>query len=132
MVLFYSGSHLLNKEDVEAAEILQKVLISEGIRVVLNSKLEEVVTVTQGKRLYFSSNGHRDSVTVDEILVCARRSPNVEGLNLEAVGVKYDQRQGVKVNDYLQTTNPKIYAAGDICMNWKFTHAADAAARIVA
>lgn len=56
----------------------------------------------------------------------------MEGLNLEAVGVKYDQRQGVKVNDYLQTTNPKIYAAGDICMNWKFTHAADAAARIVA
>jgi pyruvate/2-oxoglutarate dehydrogenase complex dihydrolipoamide dehydrogenase (E3) component len=37
----------------------------------------------------------------------------------------------VKVNDYLQTTHPKIYAAGDICMNWKFTHAADAAARIV-
>lgn len=35
------------------------------------------------------------------------------------------------VNDYLQTTNPRIYAAGDICMNWKFTHAADAAARIV-
>ncbi|MEH2156120.1 mercuric reductase [Nostoc sp.] len=131
VVLFHSGSHLLNKEDAEAAEILQKVLISEGIRVVLNSKLEEVVTVTQGKRLYFSSNGHRDSVTVDEILVGAGRSPNVEGLNLESVGVAYDKHQGVKVNDYLQTTNPKIYAAGDICMNWKFTHAADAAARIV-
>ncbi|MEH2180625.1 mercuric reductase [Nostoc sp.] len=131
VVLFHSGSHLLNKEDAEAAEILQKVLINEGIRVVLNSKLEEVVTVTQGKRLYFSSNGHRDSVTVDEILVGAGRSPNVEGLNLESVGVEYDKRQGVKVNDYLQTTNPKIYAAGDICMNWKFTHAADAAARIV-
>ncbi len=131
VILFHRGSHLLNKEDTEAAEILQKVLISEGIRVVLNSQLEEVVTVTEGKRLYFSSNGHRDSVTVDEILVGAGRSPNVEGLNLEAVGVEYDHRQGVKVNDYLQTTNPKIYAAGDICMNWKFTHAADAAARIV-
>jgi pyruvate/2-oxoglutarate dehydrogenase complex dihydrolipoamide dehydrogenase (E3) component len=131
VVLFHSGSHLLNKEDAEAAKILQKVLISEGIRVVLDSKLEEVVTVTEGKRLYFSSNGHRDSVTVDEILVGAGRSPNVEGLNLESVGVEYDKRQGVKVNDYLQTTNPKIYAAGDICMNWKFTHAADAAARIV-
>jgi pyruvate/2-oxoglutarate dehydrogenase complex dihydrolipoamide dehydrogenase (E3) component len=47
------------------------------------------------------------------------------------VGVESDQKRGVKVNDYLQTTNPKIYAAGDICMNWKFTHAADAAARIV-
>jgi pyruvate/2-oxoglutarate dehydrogenase complex dihydrolipoamide dehydrogenase (E3) component len=43
----------------------------------------------------------------------------------------YDDKRGVKVNDYLQTTNPKIYAAGDICMGWKFTHAADAAARIV-
>jgi len=131
VILFHRGSHLLNKEDTEAAEILQKVLISEGIRVVLNSQLEEVVTVTEGKRLYFCANGHRDSVTVDEILVGAGRSPNVEGLNLEAVGVEYDHRQGVKVNDYLQTTNPKIYAAGDICMNWKFTHAADAAARIV-
>ena len=131
VVLFHSGSHLLNKEDAEAAQILQKVLINEGIRVVLNSKLEEVVTVTQGKRLYFSTNGHRDSVTVDEILVGAGRSPNVENLNLEVVGVEYDKHTGVKVNDYLQTTNPKIYAAGDICMNWKFTHAADAAARIV-
>ncbi len=131
VMLFHSGSHLLNKEDAQAANILQKVLINEGIRVVLNSKLEEVVTVTQGKRLYFSTNGHRDSVTVDEILVGAGRSPNVENLNLESVGVEYDKHQGVKVNDYLQTTNPKIYAAGDICMNWKFTHAADAAARIV-
>ncbi|BAY30765.1 pyridine nucleotide-disulfide oxidoreductase dimerization region [Nostoc carneum NIES-2107] len=131
VVLFHRSSHVLNKEDAEAAEILQKVLIKEGIRLVLNCKLEEVVTVTEGKRLYFSTNGHRDSVTVDEILVGAGRAPNVEGLNLEAVGVEYDKQRGVKVNDYLQTTNPKIYAAGDICMNWKFTHAADAAARIV-
>jgi pyruvate/2-oxoglutarate dehydrogenase complex dihydrolipoamide dehydrogenase (E3) component len=131
VVLFHNSSHILNKEDAEAAEILQKVLIKEGIRLVLNSKLEEVVTVTRGKRLYFSSNNHRDSVTVDEILVGAGRTPNVENLNLEAVGVEYDQHRGVKVNDYLQTTNPQIYAAGDICMDWKFTHAADAAARIV-
>ncbi|OUL23249.1 mercuric reductase [Nostoc sp. T09] len=131
VVLFHRSSHILNKEDAEAAEILQKVLVKEGIRLVLNSKLEEVVTVTEGKRLYFSSNGHRDSVTVDEILVGTGRAPNVESLNLEAVGVEYDKQHGVKVNDYLQTTNPKIYAAGDICMNWKFTHAADAAARIV-
>ncbi|BAY12059.1 mercuric reductase [Calothrix sp. NIES-2098] len=131
VVLFHRSSHILNKEDAEAAEILQKVLIKEGIRLVLNAKLEEVVTVTEGKRLYFSSNSHRDSVTVDEILVGAGRAPNIEGLNLEAVGVEYDKQHGVKVNDYLQTTNPKIYAAGDICMDWKFTHAADAAARIV-
>ena len=50
---------------------------------------------------------------------------------LEQAGVSYDPRLGVKVNDHLQTTNARIYAAGDICMKWKFTHAADAAARIV-
>ncbi|MTJ53906.1 mercuric reductase [Anabaena sp. UHCC 0253] len=131
VTLFHRGSHILNKEDTEAATILQKVLIDEGIRLVLNCQLEEVVTVTEGKRLYFSVNSDRDSVTVDEILVGAGRTPNVENLNLETVGVEYDQTLGVKVNDYLQTTNPKIYAAGDICMDWKFTHAADAAARIV-
>jgi pyruvate/2-oxoglutarate dehydrogenase complex dihydrolipoamide dehydrogenase (E3) component len=57
--------------------------------------------------------------------------PNVDGLNLEAVGVQYDPRQGVHVNDRLQTTNPRIFAAGDICSAYKFTHAADAMARIV-
>jgi pyruvate/2-oxoglutarate dehydrogenase complex dihydrolipoamide dehydrogenase (E3) component len=58
------------------------------------------------------------------------RAPNVEDLGLEAAGVRYDAARGVRVNDYLQTTNPRIYAAGDVCMNWKFTHAADAAAKI--
>ena len=60
----------------------------------------------------------------------AGRQPNVETLNLEAVGVEYGRR-GIKVNDHLQTTNSRIYAAGDVCLDWKFTHTADAAARIV-
>lgn len=86
VILFDRGSQILNKEDREAAEILQKVLIDEGIRLVLNCQLEEVVTVTEGKRLYFSVNSERDSVTVDEILVGAGRAPNVENLNLAAAG----------------------------------------------
>jgi pyruvate/2-oxoglutarate dehydrogenase complex dihydrolipoamide dehydrogenase (E3) component len=131
VVLFHRGSHILNKEDADAAEIVQQVLQREGIRLVLGCDLEQVETVSDGKRIYFNCHGSRDSVTVDEILVGAGRVPNVDGLNLDAVGVKYDRKRGVQVNDYLQTTNPKIYAAGDICMDWKFTHAADAAARIV-
>lgn len=131
VILFHRGSHLLNKEDSDAAEIVQNVLIQEGIQLVLDSQTESVVKTAEGKTLYYTSgNGTKQSVTVDEILVGAGRAPNVEGLNLDAVGVEYD-RKGVNVNDYLQTTNPKIYAAGDICMKWKFTHAADAAARIV-
>lgn len=93
--------------------------------------LTKVERRNDAKIIYYSANGQLGSVVVDEILVGAGRSPNLEGLNLEAVGVEYDTRKGVMVNDRLQTTNPRIYAAGDVCMEWKFTHAADAAARIV-
>jgi pyruvate/2-oxoglutarate dehydrogenase complex dihydrolipoamide dehydrogenase (E3) component len=131
VILLHQGTRILNKEDTDAAEIVQKVFIQEGIRLVLKTKIQRVEKTRDGKTLFFADNGKQDAVTVDEILVGTGRAPNVEGLNLEAVGVEYDQHRGVKVNDYLQTTNPNIYAAGDICMNWKFTHAADAAARIV-
>jgi pyruvate/2-oxoglutarate dehydrogenase complex dihydrolipoamide dehydrogenase (E3) component len=131
VILFHKGSHLLNKEDADAAEIVQQNFIREGIRLVLNSQIKRVEKTADGKVITFESQGKEESIPVDEILVGAGRSPNVEGLNLEGLGVQYDPKKGVVVNDYLQTTNPRIYAAGDICMDWKFTHAADAAARIV-
>jgi len=97
---------------------------------VLDCSPKRAELTSDGKVLYCDRNGKEESIIVDEILAGAGRAPNVEGLNLETAGVNYD-RQGVKVNDYLQTTNPNIYAAGDICLDWKFTHAADATARIV-
>lgn len=131
VVLLHRHDHVLDREDREGAEILQRVLIQEGVQVQLNSNLERVESTPAGKVLHFTHGGRSETVTVDEILIGAGRVPNVEGLNLEQVGVNYDPKKGVVVNDYLQTTNPKIYGAGDICMDWKFTHAADAAARIV-
>lgn len=131
VILFHKNSHILNKEDSEAAEVVQRSLINEGIRLVLNCQLKGVKDSPEGKVISYVGNGGEGTVAVDRILAGAGRQPNVESLNLEAVGVDYDPRKGVKVNDNLQTSNPKIYAAGDICMNWKFTHAADAAARIV-
>ena len=67
---------------------------------------------------------------VDQLLVAVGRAPNVEGFGLEEAGVAYSKK-GVQVNDRLQTTNPNIYAAGDICSPYQFTHAADFMARIV-
>lgn len=131
VVLFHSGKHILNREDADGAEIVQRRFLDEGMRLVLGSTIRRAEKERDGKVLHFASGGHADSVTVDEILVGAGRKPNIEGMNLEQVKVDYDSRRGVVVNDYLQTTNPKIYAGGDICMDWKFTHAADAAARII-
>lgn len=130
VVLLHKGDHLLDREEPEAAELIQQQFVREGVRLVLNCQINRVEATESGKQIDFEGSGAADRITVDQILIGAGRTPNVEGLNLEAVGVAYDAR-GVKVNDYLQTTNPRIFAAGDICMDWKFTHAADAAARIV-
>lgn len=131
VVLLHKNAQILDKEDVDAAEIVQQAFVKEGIQLILESKIERVEQTNAGKTIYYQLQGKEASVTVDEILAGAGRSPNVEGLNLEAAGVKYDTQTGVFVNDNLQTTNPRIYAAGDICMKHKFTHAADFAARMV-
>lgn len=121
----------LLREDPDAAALLLTVLQREGIDVRLNTTLKKVTLSGQDKHLHVESAGQQAILTVDAILVGVGRVPNVEGLNLEAVGVQYDKKKGVVVNDRLQTTNPRIYAAGDICMDYKFTHVADAAARVV-
>jgi len=121
----------LTREDPDAAAIIQQAFHREGIDVLLNTLVTRIEKTPEGKRVYLAANGSSSEVTVDEILIGAGRIPNVGGLNLEGIGVAYDQRKGVEVNDFLQTTNPRIYAAGDICLPHKFTHTADAAARIV-
>ncbi len=130
VVLFHSGPHLLNREDPDAAAIVQQAFLREGLRLVLSAKLARVGLTAAGKVLHFDAGSGPEHIEVDEILVGAGRVPNVDGLGLETAGVEHDG-QGVKVDDQLRTTNPRIYAAGDICMDYKFTHAADAAARVV-
>lgn len=131
VVLFHNASHILNREDSDAAEILRQSFIRDGIRLILNCKTKQVEKKNGSKVIHIECGGKEEEIAVDQILAGAGRAPNVEGLNLEAVGVKYDKREGVEVNEHLQTTNPRIYAAGDICLKYKFTHTADATARMV-
>lgn len=131
VVLLQKGTRILAREDVDAAEIVQKTFVSEGIQLLLESKIKRIERQGAEKVVYYEVSGQEHLITVDEILVGTGRSPNIEDLNLDVAGVKHDQKQGVIVDDYLQTSNRQIYAVGDVCMKWKFTHAADAAARIV-
>jgi pyruvate/2-oxoglutarate dehydrogenase complex dihydrolipoamide dehydrogenase (E3) component/uncharacterized membrane protein YdjX (TVP38/TMEM64 family) len=129
--LLHKNAHLLDREDMDAAALVQQTFIREGVAVRLNAKITRVDRNGGGKLVCYEAQGKEETLLVDEILAGAGRAPNVDGLNLEAVGVEYDPRKGVLVNDYLQTTNPCIYAAGDVCLALKFTHAADFSARIV-
>ena len=127
--LITHGSRLLPKDDPAAAEVITKQFAGEGIAIHLNAKTLRAQIAASGKELVISTNGQEQTLTADAILVAVGRTPNVEGLGLEAAGVQYGQR-GVKVDDFLRTTNRRIYAAGDIIGKQQFTHSADAMARL--
>jgi pyruvate/2-oxoglutarate dehydrogenase complex dihydrolipoamide dehydrogenase (E3) component len=127
VTLIHKNAQLLDKEDPEAAEIVKTQLQQDGVNILTNAQCQSVVTSDRGKVLTIQlPNDQITEIIVDEILIGAGRQPNIEKLNLGAIGIEFDSRKGVLVNDYLH-----IFAAGDICMDWKFTHAADFAARIV-
>jgi len=131
VVFFHNADHVLNREDAEAAEVVQQTFLREGITLVLSSQVKAVTQENGQKILHYECPAGNNWVAVDEILVATGRVPNIEGLGLEIVGVEADSRRGIVVNDYMQTANPRIYAAGDVAMKYKFTHAAAAAAKIV-
>src|SRR6266487_903344 len=114
---------ILPKEDLEVSATLTEVLRSEGINVVPNAVFisarrygnKKVVAAKLDERLWTFES--------DEILLTLGRRPNVEGLNLEAAGVTYDNK-GIKVDEYLQTSVPHILAIGDVTGGYLFTHVA--------
>jgi pyruvate/2-oxoglutarate dehydrogenase complex dihydrolipoamide dehydrogenase (E3) component len=110
--------------------VLQRQLEREGVHLVLGAKLSRVDRRGGERVLVVEKGGATSLIPCDEILVAVGRAPNVEGLGLEAAGVEC-QRSGVVVDERLRTANPRIYAAGDVCSTLKFTHAADAMARLV-
>ena len=121
----------LPKEERDAAQILSNAFTRDGIEVRLNTKAVKV-RVEQGQKFVdLVSADYKSTVAVDAILAGTGRVPNVDGMDLEAAGVDYDNEVGIRVNDFLQSSNPRIYAAGDACLEHKFTHTADASARIV-
>jgi pyruvate/2-oxoglutarate dehydrogenase complex dihydrolipoamide dehydrogenase (E3) component len=125
------ASEILPREDQDAAAIVRGAMEHDGVHFVCDAKVKRVETIDTEKNVIVERDGKEETVETDAILIGAGRVPNIDGLNLDAVGVKHDQRAGVKVDDTLCTANPNILACGDVCQLYKFTHTADAAARIV-
>lgn len=124
-------SRLMPREDSEASAVLAEQFQSEGIEVITGGRVLSVTSTADGKVVEILKEESKLRREVDLILVAAGRRPNVTDLGLEQAGVRYHPDRGVETNDRLQTANPRIYAAGDVAMSAKFTHAADAAARLV-
>ena len=129
--LVEATSGILPREDSKASGIVKASMERDGVSILCGSHDTRVEPSNDGIHLTLESGGKNYDERIDALLVAAGRVPNVDGLGLDTVGVDYDAQVGVKVDDKLRTSNPSIYAAGDICSKYKFTHTADFMARIV-
>ncbi|KAL0034130.1 hypothetical protein WJX79_010751 [Trebouxia sp. C0005] len=137
VTVFAKSGEILGKEDRDAAALLYKQLQADGVEFRMKARYHMVHSGgPEGQEIHVQLLGlHKDqakeTIIVDALLVATGRSPNVSGLGLDAAGVQYDEQDGIKVSDQLQTTNGSIYAVGDCCTAYKFTHVADFMARMV-
>jgi pyruvate/2-oxoglutarate dehydrogenase complex dihydrolipoamide dehydrogenase (E3) component len=131
--VFSRSDAILPKEDPDAATIVENALRRDGVTFVYHVNFR-VVESNNGKppvTIVWDEGKAERSREFDALLIATGRKPTVDGLGLEQAGVEYDARMGVVVNDRLQTTNPDIYAVGDVASRYQFTHMADFGARLV-
>jgi pyruvate/2-oxoglutarate dehydrogenase complex dihydrolipoamide dehydrogenase (E3) component len=129
------GDQLLPREDRDVAEFLERRLINEGVRIIKNVDARSVATSDAGKvALEFvdrqSARLAERTFFADALLLATGRTPNFRRLDLKSAGIDVNE-SGLCINDYLQTSQRHIYAAGDVIGPFLFTHMADAQARVV-
>jgi pyruvate/2-oxoglutarate dehydrogenase complex dihydrolipoamide dehydrogenase (E3) component len=129
VVLIEREERILSRDDTDAAAIVADALRRDGIELLLSHYLERVEPFSGGARLDLTSGTDRATREVDQIIVAGGREPNVVGLGLDEAGVERDGRE-IVVDVGLRTTNRRVYAAGDVCATSRFTHVADAHARV--
>lgn len=125
VTLIVKRPQILPKEDPEIAQLLQAILEAEGVRVLTDTTVTQVKGIEDKKWI----QADRAAMEFDEIVLCAGQQPDLEQLNLEAVGVR-TQRRHLRLNQKLQTTNSRIYACGDAIGGYQFTHIANCEAKI--
>ncbi len=121
----------LEREERDAAQTLSDAFRRDGIEVRLATTATAVRVEGNDKVVDLVSADYHSTIKVDAILAGIGRRPNVQGLALEAAGVEYDDIDGITVDDHMRTSNPRIYAAGDVCLNPGYAAIAQESAQIV-
>lgn len=130
VTLLHADAHLLPREDVDAAAVVSAALTTDGVRVIDGATIDHVAHDGAHFTVQATVGGATTVTRADRLLVATGRTPNTDGLGLEAAGVAFT-RHGITVDDRLRTSNPHIFAIGDVSSALPFTHVADAQARLV-
>ncbi len=130
VTVFDRSPHILSREDQDAAAVVQETMQRDGVHLHLGISVQKIEKDGDSIVVVTEKDGKVERTAVDQLLISVGRAPNTNDLGLEAAGVRYGKR-GVEVDDRLRTSNPAIYAAGDIASKYQFTHSADFQARMV-
>ncbi|HET9581328.1 MAG TPA: FAD-containing oxidoreductase [Gemmatimonadota bacterium] len=131
VTLVEAQGRILPSDEPDAAAVLADALTGEGIRILTGHQLERVEGGVPPGSLFVRGPEGLVRVEADAILVATGRRPTVDGIGLDRAGIEHDLERGIRVDDRLRTTNRSVYAAGDVAGRHRFTHMADAEARIV-
>lgn len=129
-LISHSEPLFLPKEERDAAQMVSDALARDHVEIHLNCTAVEVRLEDGRKRVSMVNAGNVSTTVVDQILTGIGRMPAVQGLDLERAGVAYNADSGIQVDDFLRTSNPCVYAAGDVCLEHQFTNTARASAEI--
>lgn len=130
VALVETAPRILPQADPDVAPVVARALEADRVRLYTGASIRRVRTESAEKRIEIECEMQGRTLACDEILVAAGRAPVLRGLGLEAAGVQWNDNAGIRVNARMRTSNRRVYAAGDVCSRQRFTHTADAAARV--
>jgi len=132
VTLIQRSERLLKEYDPEISDSAEKALINQGITFIKGAHYERVEQEGEIKKVYIKIDSEEKVVESDQLLIATGRKPNTETLNLAKAGVEIGSRNEIKINEYAQTSNEKIYAAGDVTYGPQFVYVAAYEGGIVA
>lgn len=124
ITLMQRSHRVLKTYDPEVSGATTQALMEQGIEIITGATFNRVEQDENIKRVYITVNGQEQVVEAEALLVATGRKPNTESLNLDTAQVKVGEHGEVVVDEYLRTTNPKVYAAGDVTMGPQFVYVA--------
>lgn len=133
VTVFARNTRILPKEDPDAAQVVETAMRRDGVAFEFGARLKRIESQNGQPPIIvvLETDAGERQFDVDALLVATGRKPVVNGLGLEAAGVAYDARLGIHIDDRLRTSNPDVFAVGDVASKYQFTHMADFMARMV-
>ncbi|WP_328999506.1 FAD-dependent oxidoreductase [Kribbella sp. NBC_00709] len=131
VTVFESSARILGREDDDVAAAAEQILTDEGVDIVAGATVLEVRDGAADTTIVYEKNGRRHTLVVDAVLAATGRAPVTDGLDLEKAGIRTTSRGAIEVDEHLRTSQPHVFALGDVNGGPQFTYISLDDSRIV-